>query len=126
MQGDVMSTTNPVAPAVSPLTPVQRRQLRELLQADWRDGVDEVVALSVQLHSHPEDDPMRGVLADRLDVVRRRLVDAETALARLASGSYGSCDSCDRRLPFELLERRPEQRWCVRCGPPTRGIGEGS
>jgi DnaK suppressor protein len=42
--------------------------------------------------------------------------ECEHALARIADGSYGSCETCSRSIPFERLEALPHARLCVRCG----------
>jgi hypothetical protein len=100
-----------VAPATVPvLTPSQRIALRDLLDQLWRDKVLDITNLAVRFHSDEDPD-----VAARLVGVRRRLVDIEAALARLDSGSYGLCDACDRRMPFEQLEADPETRYCRRC-----------
>lgn len=109
-----------VAPdAAAPLTPVQRRVLRDLLHTSWRDHVEHLTDLSVKFHTYSPGDVSRRDIDARLAELRRALVDIEAALHRLNSGSYGRCDGCERRIPFELLEVRPHSRWCHRCQPLT-------
>jgi DnaK suppressor protein len=43
------------------------------------------------------------------------LREVERALAKLADGTYGSCDGCGRSIAPERLEARPATPWCVRC-----------
>lgn len=108
-----MTSQPPTSTAdVVPLTPVQRIGLRELLNDSWRAHVVDITNLAVRFHSSEEP-----AVAVRLAAVRRRLVDIESALERLDSGSYGRCDGCERRIPFELLEAAPECRYCRRCQP---------
>ena len=108
-----MTSQPPISnPAVVPLTPVQRIVLRELLNDSWRAHVVDITNLAVRFHSSEEPAVAVGLAA-----VRRRLVDIESALERLDSGSYGRCDGCERRIPFELLEAAPECRYCRRCQP---------
>jgi RNA polymerase-binding transcription factor DksA len=92
------------------LTPSQRIALRDLLHTVWRQHVAEITNLAVRFHANEEP-----TLAVELAKVRRSLVDVESALARLDSRSYGSCDGCDRRIPFEQLEAEPSTRYCRRC-----------
>jgi RNA polymerase-binding transcription factor DksA len=43
------------------------------------------------------------------------LVEIESALSRLATGTYGSCESCGDVIPFERLEAIPYATRCVSC-----------
>ena len=109
-----MTTTSDSAATTGalPLTPIQRIMLRDLLHQSWRAHVVDITNLAVRFHSDEEP-----AVAQRLAAVRRRLVDVESALERLDSGSYGRCDGCERRIPFELLEAAPDCRYCRRCQP---------
>jgi RNA polymerase-binding transcription factor DksA len=104
---DVMA---PHSAGAAPLTLHQRLQLRDLLHDLWRSHVTDITLLATRFHA--DEDPE---LAAELARVRRRLVDVESALARLDSRSYGSCDGCDRRIPFEQLETEPAGRYCRTC-----------
>ena len=114
-----MSTTSHAAieHPVPALTHVQRVQLRELLDEHWRHNVVELTDLAVEFHAFDDEGDERDEVAHRLAGVRRRLVDIESALQRVQSRTYGRCDGCDRRMPFELLELRPEARYCRACQP---------
>jgi DnaK suppressor protein len=39
----------------------------------------------------------------------------ERALAKLADGTYGTCDVCNGEIPAARLEARPESTTCVTC-----------
>lgn len=106
-------------PAAEPLTIAQRICLRDLLDEQWRAQVRQLTGLATAYHSAESAGDSRGTgeLSAALAVVRRRLIDVEAALARLDSKTYGRCDSCDRRLPFEQLEMNPLARFCTRCRP---------
>ncbi|MEX0789919.1 MAG: TraR/DksA C4-type zinc finger protein [Actinomycetota bacterium] len=45
--------------------------------------------------------------------VEVQLADVLHALARLDSGSYGTCDMCGRKIPAERLKARPAARFCI-------------
>jgi RNA polymerase-binding transcription factor DksA len=107
-------TTTSGAPATAgvPLSSTQRLLIRDLLHEMWRAHVVDITNLAVRFHTREEP-----AVAARLAGVRRRLVDVESALARLDSRSYGRCDACERRIPFELLEAAPDCRYCRRCQP---------
>jgi DnaK suppressor protein len=43
------------------------------------------------------------------------LADAETALHRMATGTYGRCRRCDAAIPLERLEILPSATLCMTC-----------
>jgi RNA polymerase-binding transcription factor DksA len=96
--------------------------MRDLLDEQWRHCVVELTDLAVEFHALDDDvDPeVRDEVAHRLAAVRRRLVEIEAALQRIQTRTYGQCDGCDRRLPFEQLELEPASRYCVTCRPVVR------
>jgi DnaK suppressor protein len=113
----VSTTQHVIDHPVPALTNVQRVQLRELLDECWRQHVVELTDLAVDFHAFDEEGAERDEVAYRLAGVRRRLVDIESALQRVQSRTYGWCDGCDRRMPFEQLELRPDTRYCRACQP---------
>ena len=106
-------------PAARALTPAQRICLRDLLDEEWRAQVRQLTGLATAYHSaeSARNSQAGKQLSLALAVVRRRLVDVEAALARLDSKTYGTCDDCDRRMPFEQLEMNPLARCCAGCQP---------
>lgn len=46
---------------------------------------------------------------------RHHLDEVNAALARMTSGSYGSCALCGIDIPLARLEARPFAAHCVRC-----------
>ena len=53
------------------------------------------------------------------DAVREDLAEIQAALARLADGSYGTCQACGQEISPDRLAARPAARTCVGC-PPHR------
>ena len=106
-------------PVAAPLSIAQRISLHELLDEEWRSQVHQLTGLATAYHSAESagDGSSAEQLSAALAVVRRRLVDVESALARLDSRTYGECDGCDRRMPFEQLEMNPLARFCTGCRP---------
>ncbi|GAB2856537.1 TraR/DksA family transcriptional regulator [Nocardioides pacificus] len=47
--------------------------------------------------------------------VERLLHEAGTARARMATGGYGTCVTCDGRIPMARLQMRPWAVTCVGC-----------
>ena len=103
---------------------------RALLEARWRDRVQEVTELSLAYHeaasaaaadggapaSGPAERKVRKLLR-RTVAARRALADTEEALDRLANGRYGLCEGCTGAIPARLLAVAPEARYCPRCRP---------
>jgi hypothetical protein len=57
----------------------------------------------------PEIDALLAFKSDpRLDELR-------CALVRLEAGSYGTCCRCKRRIPQEILDADPAERFCAAC-----------
>lgn len=46
---------------------------------------------------------------------RRELLAIERALAKLASGDFGSCEDCGEEIPSKRLLVLPEARLCTNC-----------
>jgi DnaK suppressor protein len=83
---------------------------------------DAVVAASKASNADDEHDPEgatiafeRQQVAALLEAARRRLTDAEAALARRDDGSYGVCESCGNAIGAERLAARPAARTCITC-----------
>ena len=50
----------------------------------------------------------------------RRFHAVEHALARLAAGTYATCETCGAEIPAERQELIPWATTCVACGSHTR------
>src|SRR5690554_7523282 len=96
-------------PAVAALTRA-RAEVVDRLRA-LRGGFDDIVAASADSNADDEHDPEGATIAferAQLDALARQakeqLVEIDDALGRLASGSYGRCESCGQPIPPERLE----------------------
>lgn len=45
----------------------------------------------------------------------QRLADVELALEKIAKGTYGKCENCDKEISPERLEANPAARTCFDC-----------
>ncbi|MGW4947271.1 TraR/DksA family transcriptional regulator [Actinoplanes sp. NPDC004185] len=60
-------------------------------------------------------DPGEAHIQAELLVATRRIIEQITgALQRIAEGTYGVCQRCDRNIPVERLEVLPHARCCRR------------
>ena len=94
---------------------------RAILEARWRDQVQEVTELSLAYHGAVGDAPDGSAdkqgrrLLRRTVAARQRLADTEDALDRLAAGNFGQCEQCGAPVPADLLFAAPESRYCPGC-----------
>jgi DnaK suppressor protein len=102
---------------------------RALLEARWRDRLQLVTELSVEYHDVAALAAAQGAgqagpalqrLMQRASTARRALADTDEALARLAAGRFGRCESCAAPIPARTLRAEPEVRYCAGCAEPTR------
>ena len=75
-----------------------------------------------------EHDPEGATIAyERAQVValtrqvRERLDQIDAAMARLAAGSYGRCETCGGPIGPARLEARPTATRCITCARSHRG-----
>jgi RNA polymerase-binding transcription factor DksA len=99
---------------------------RVILEAQWRDQVQEVTELSLAYYGAADtaggvDDKQARRLLRRTVAARRRLADTEDALARLAAGRFGTCEQCGGLIPVALLAAAPESRYCTDCAADALG-----
>jgi len=94
---------------------------RVILEARWRDQLQEVIELSLAYHGAVGDsadgsaDKQARRLVRRTVAARQRLADTEDALNRLAAGNFGECEQCGAPIPADLLFAAPESRYCTDC-----------
>jgi RNA polymerase-binding transcription factor DksA len=86
----------------------QQLDLNDTLIADG--SVDDIVGHDLE------------IIRLAVDRARNTVDELERALDRLAAGTYGSCQTCARPIPFERLEAIPHTRYCVTCPRPGSGF----
>jgi RNA polymerase-binding transcription factor DksA len=98
-----------------------RSRWRALLEARWRDRLEEVTDLSVAFHeaAAPTDgrtqQESQRLLSRRAVVARYALAETDKALHRLATGEFGRCEDCAGEIAQPRLLAEPEARYCERC-----------
>ena len=50
----------------------------------------------------------------------RTVAELKSAQVRLADGTYGICESCNKAIPTQRMLARPEARRCVPCSSVRR------
>jgi len=101
---------------------------RALLEERWRDRLQLVTELSLEYHDAAAAEAGLGAagptpalqrLMQEASSARRALADTDEALARLAAGRFGRCESCTAPIPSRTLRAEPEARYCARCAEPA-------
>jgi DnaK suppressor protein len=87
----------------------------------------EAIAASTALVPDDEHDPEgstiafeRAQLGALLDSARHTLAEIDSALERVAAGTYGGCEICATPISPERLEARPAARLCLACASTHR------
>ena len=90
--------------------------------ANLTDDYDAVVAASRDSNADDEHDPEGATIAfERSQIgalVRQaqlHLVEIDSAVKRLDTGTYGRCERCGGAIGDDRLEARPTARTCIRC-----------
>jgi len=87
-----------------------RRQLAELgFGDDGRLEYDPNFADSSQVTAE------RGEAEALAASLRETLGEVEHALAKMADGTYGTCESCGNPIAPARLEAKPAARYCIDC-----------
>jgi DnaK suppressor protein len=124
------------------LSALQPDTLRDLLLAELGERVHQLEKEAKRLAAlttNPSKDPTgidRARSALRMYGARAAIEEIDDALVRVNVGGYGTCQGCDRPIPFERLEAIPQARFCAAClaagasfanrrGAWRRGLGRG-
>src|SRR5215470_16945428 len=96
------------------------------LRRDRREARHALVTTDAELvgytRDHPGDvlddaatDTTCRLLARLKERDRRVLDEVDAAEERLAKGTFGICETCAKRIPFEQLRALPAARLCITC-----------
>ncbi len=96
------------------LEQMKEKILAEMDQANRseREGLKDEGMDTYDLASEERDREISFILSDR---ERAKIGSIEDALARIADGSYGVCESCGLEIGEERLEALPFTRLCRDC-----------
>jgi RNA polymerase-binding protein DksA len=92
-----------------------REEIRqELLGSDNPAFID----LAGQVHDREEEsvaDMLVDIQLDSIDRHMQEFRDIETAIARMESGDYGTCQACGEEIAVERLTAQPTALRCTPC-----------
>jgi RNA polymerase-binding transcription factor DksA len=101
---------------------IERRRAEERRLAARALDLSGVASARSDATSDDEHDPEGATLSgewSRLtglsEAAQRDLREIDAALARIAAGTYGVCETCGERIPDDRLLARPTATRCVRC-----------
>ena len=96
-------------------------------------SVEELIAAAANSNADDEHDPEGATIAyerSQLDALvhrsRLNLEEIDAAVARIAQGRYGVCETCGRPIAADRLEVRPIARECIACASGRSSIGRPS
>ena len=58
------------------------------------------------------------------EVESRELKQIETAIKKMADGSYGICEMCEKNIPLARLNALPYASLCISCQTKVETLGE--
>lgn len=79
-------------------------QMQTTLDREVGDSVD--VALDAEYHE---------ISSQLAEVESTELAQINVALERIADGTYGTCEDCDRNIPIARLQAVPYATVCIKC-----------
>jgi DnaK suppressor protein len=92
----------------------QRQEIFERLrrlESDWQVLGERDIELEEEAQKADETS-----LFDQLDELEKdEIEDIDLALCRIAAGSYGICESCEKLISLKRLEALPATRLCRKC-----------
>ena len=56
--------------------------------------------------------------------IQEQLADTENALAKIATGKYGLCESCGKPIEPTRLQALPQARTCINCKGHHKGFSD--
>ena len=108
-------------PPLGDLLAQRRRELAEELAHDVAEAAlpPEARGEDVTPSQHPADVASdldeRERLVAQITAERIRLASVDDALARLDTGTYGTCIDCGSAIPLERLMALPQAARCIGC-----------
>ncbi len=115
MQG-VTAPLDPTASARARLEEVRaalREELGEEIEAPGQMTYGSQAAAAAHVFAQQRDLALR-------EQAERRYHAVDHALARLAAGTYSTCESCNGEIPVERHDLLPWATTCVACGTRSR------
>jgi DnaK suppressor protein len=98
-----------------PITSERLSPLRGVLEEQFEQLTEELTRLTMHSTAPEAIGYDQHGLEAQIAATRQKLAETTQALQRIASGTYGLCERCNKEIPAERLEIRPHARYCVPC-----------
>lgn len=99
----------------------QQSETRKTI-AELGGNIDAIVSARQDSNNDDEHDPEGSTLAFErsqsdalLQQAEKRLIDIDSALARMTAGTYGMCAVCGKPIAPARLAARPYATTCIAC-----------
>ena len=102
----------------------RRDALRKALDGDFsalQALRDQASGDVVDFALYSAQDELNSQLAE---VESRELKQIETAIKKMADGSYGICEMCEKNIPLARLNALPYASLCISCQTKVEPLGE--
>jgi DnaK suppressor protein len=86
---------------------------------DWKskfpndNGESETIPLDLEQQADKVEEYTTRIPLEHNLEVKLALID--TAIAKIAKGTYGKCEKCGKDIPIKRMEIFPEAQFCVDC-----------
>ena len=92
----------------------QRREIfrcRQVLEGQWQELGEREIEL--------EEEAQKANLAELFDQLdereKKEIEEIDLALGKMAAGTFGICEHCEKEIPLKRLESLPAARLCISC-----------
>jgi DnaK suppressor protein len=102
-----------------------RGEMGRMADAALGQGRSETSSLPIHLADLGSDNFEQELTLSLVGSEKAALDKIESALERIAEGSYGKCEDCGKRIPEPRLEAIPYTAVCVQCAAAQEEHGEG-
>lgn len=120
----MLPVMSPILYNLAMLTPEEIKKYKERLEKDRARLMGEIKSESrptdfgSDIDNGDEEADEAEELADNLaasEVFKGRVNEIDSALAKIAAGTYGICEKCGKEIPKEVLDVVPESQYCNDC-----------
>lgn len=105
--------------STSHLQPEAIAELKRMLEEERAEILEDVAAPQAHEADLADDPGIRLSEREEVETLTAfqtgQLAAIDKALARIADGTYGTCEECGVEIPVERLEAMPATPYCVNC-----------
>lgn len=103
----------------------RRETLRKSLKLEMEDLKEQGSLGTGDSADAASDAIHRAVSSQLAELEGRELLQIERALQQIRRGTYGTCESCSKKIPVQRLNALPYTTLCVQCQQAEERYGSG-